>query len=289
MSTTYHKTELVEFTPEKAKEWLDNFNYHNQRPISPSTVRYYAEEMKNGLWMQNSSIQIHDIRNGINVLADGQHRLYAIVKAGVPVTIKVDYYLTDNLQNAFLAIDEHRSRTAGQRALNAGIHKDFNLSPTNASKLVGTVRSAIRHVNKTSKVHPRQYLDIARNFGVSMSEILEMSNGSIEARKRLLLNPNVLWVALATVSQDKDNMKFWENLAFELGNGGFNSPSSRLFYWHLAQDEKRAGRRGGTRYSIATCTAFKAWQEGRELQRIIIKKTSTPTIKGIDFSIFKID
>ena len=72
-------------TPAKAKEYLKK-NTNNYRKMSRSTIRSYAEDIKNGRWELNGETIIFG-KDG--VLKDGQHRLAAIVLAGKPADILV--------------------------------------------------------------------------------------------------------------------------------------------------------------------------------------------------------
>lgn len=79
-------TSAVEtITPAKAKEYLKK-NTNNYRKMSRSTIRSYAEDIKNGRWELNGETIIFG-KDG--VLKDGQHRLAAIVLAGKPADILV--------------------------------------------------------------------------------------------------------------------------------------------------------------------------------------------------------
>ena len=71
--------QVVEITPELAREWLE-MNGKN-RPINQAHVERLAEEMKGGRWKLNGDTIC---LNGSSLI-DGQHRLSAIVKAGVSV------------------------------------------------------------------------------------------------------------------------------------------------------------------------------------------------------------
>lgn len=72
-------------TPEEAKEYLSH-NIENNRTINSSKVKIFANDMKNGAWQLNGEA----IRfNEMGKLVDGQHRLSAIIQAGVPVTMVV--------------------------------------------------------------------------------------------------------------------------------------------------------------------------------------------------------
>lgn len=78
------KTEIVDVTPELAKEWL-KVNTHN-RNIRPDERDVYARDMASGNWALNGEAIKRDW-NG-NIL-DGQHRLLAVVQAGVTVRMLV--------------------------------------------------------------------------------------------------------------------------------------------------------------------------------------------------------
>lgn len=76
--------EIVEITPQLAKEWL-NQNTHN-RNLRQRVVNGYAADMLAGAWSENGqSIN----RSASGILLDGQHRLAAIVQSGVTVRMLV--------------------------------------------------------------------------------------------------------------------------------------------------------------------------------------------------------
>lgn len=73
------EVEIKKITPDIAKKLLEN-NTAN-RSVRQSTIDRYAELMKSGQWHDNGeSISIDE--NG--VIVNGQHRLMACVKAGIP-------------------------------------------------------------------------------------------------------------------------------------------------------------------------------------------------------------
>jgi predicted Fe-Mo cluster-binding NifX family protein len=81
-------------TPERAHEYLKR-NTNNYRRVRMSDVNQYSCDMKAGRWEFNGE-SIKFSKSG--VLLDGQHRLMAIEKAGIPiktmVTRDVDDYVT---------------------------------------------------------------------------------------------------------------------------------------------------------------------------------------------------
>ena len=99
--------ETIEWiTPQKAKEYLEH-NETNYRSLQQHRVENYAEEMKNDLWQLNGeSIKFREDGS----LADGQHRLAAVIKAGRPVQMCV----LRGLDNNVTLFDVGMGRTTGQ-------------------------------------------------------------------------------------------------------------------------------------------------------------------------------
>jgi len=81
-------------TPEMAATWL-GANSHN-RKVRKATVSSYARDMAAGNWTLNGeAIQI----SASGVLLNGQHRLHAIIEAGVTLPLVVVTNLPDEAQN----------------------------------------------------------------------------------------------------------------------------------------------------------------------------------------------
>lgn len=69
-------------TPEAAATYLRHNEHNPRKAISRRQVDVYARDMKAGKWFANGEAIVFDANGD---LKDGQHRLMAIVKAGVPV------------------------------------------------------------------------------------------------------------------------------------------------------------------------------------------------------------
>lgn len=81
----YSKVEII--TPELAKLYLER-NIDNNRKLCTKNISLYASAMKSGDWQLTSQgISFNESGH----LTDGQHRLMAIIKAGVPVKMYVTY------------------------------------------------------------------------------------------------------------------------------------------------------------------------------------------------------
>lgn len=97
------KAQVETITPETAREYL-KFNTVN-RPFNKITVDYYADQMKKGQWLLNGEAIC--FADG-GVLINGQHRLNAVIKAGVPIQTLVVRGVS---QQSFITFDNGRSRT----------------------------------------------------------------------------------------------------------------------------------------------------------------------------------
>lgn len=98
-------TKIMKVTPEMASAWLE-LNTKN-RPIRRDIVNTYARAMLAGKWvLTHQGIAFDTFGN----LIDGQHRLRAIVTAGVPVEMNVTFDV-ERMDGELLEIDVGRART----------------------------------------------------------------------------------------------------------------------------------------------------------------------------------
>ena len=70
-------------TPETASYWLQTANTKN-RTFKPLAITQYAIDMKHGKWTPSRLIFYYD-----GTLCDGQNRLAAVVKSGIPVVFDI--------------------------------------------------------------------------------------------------------------------------------------------------------------------------------------------------------
>lgn len=119
----------VKVTPEAAEEWLTR-NAKN-RTVRPKKVAQYVADMLAGRWMfTGDPIQFDTDRRLIN----GQHRLQAVIEAGVPQEFLV---ITDLPAEAQLYMDQGSKRTPGdQMRLSFPDLRDSNHVAAVASTLI---------------------------------------------------------------------------------------------------------------------------------------------------------
>lgn len=116
------KTVLTTITPAVAKEMLKH-NTLNRR-IVDDRVRFYARSMKLGEWQLNpEGISFYENGN----LRDGQHRLQAIILAGVPVQMNVTY----DVPNDSFIVDRGANRTTANVLKLGGVNMPKIGAPIN--------------------------------------------------------------------------------------------------------------------------------------------------------------
>lgn len=91
-------------TPAMAALWLKESQHHN-RSLNIRLVKAYARDMAEGRWVVNGQGLVFGPHGE---LLDGQHRLHAIVEAGVPIETLVT---TNIAVEHFYTLDRNKSRS----------------------------------------------------------------------------------------------------------------------------------------------------------------------------------
>lgn len=175
MTTSKNTTPMGGFeliTPDAAKAML-GLNTNN-RSVTPSRVNDYADEMRKGKWQRTHE----GIAFGADgVLYDGQHRLEAIVKANVPITL----YVTRGLDpDARVVINTGRSRSAVDNLaivenikLSKGMGAAFNviwgetIGQVVRSATAGELRTALAKHRTAYNALKKVFVGIKRGVGRS--------------------------------------------------------------------------------------------------------------------------
>ncbi len=113
-------TEVVGVTPAMAQEWL-RLNTHN-RPLSMARAKGMAADMAAGRWSVTNETIGFDTEGR---LLDGQHRLQAVVLAGVPVKMGITFGLQPEV---FTKINIGSTRTPGDILSIEGVKRGKTVS-----------------------------------------------------------------------------------------------------------------------------------------------------------------
>lgn len=107
-------TQLEEVTPTRASAWLAD--QINNRPVNQAHVNRLAGEIRRGDWRVNGdSVKIDTSGR----MVDGQHRMAAIISAGMPVMTFVTYGVTQDV--VINTVDQGKSRTGAQSLTMTGV------------------------------------------------------------------------------------------------------------------------------------------------------------------------
>jgi len=101
-----HTMKTIEVTPEIAREWLENSTNTNRRIAQPR-VEHYRDMMLAGQWGFTGQNIIFS-KDGS--LLDGQHRLWAIIEAAIPITTGVTFGIA---KEEFIHLDSGKPRGGG--------------------------------------------------------------------------------------------------------------------------------------------------------------------------------
>ena len=176
------QTSIEKITPEMATQILENHNSRN-RNVSEGTVQSYANDMKNGRWTMTHQGIAFDI-NG--TLLDGQHRLWAIVFANIPIEFMVTRGLPVEKDGKFTmdAIDRNRVRTTGQQMQLCHSIKNGNVVAA-AMRAIGSMCNP--RVQK-ERLSTATSLIIYEIYGPDVEELLTIAS-SAQYRKSFILGP----------------------------------------------------------------------------------------------------
>lgn len=248
-----HAALWVTITPDVANRTLAEFNVHNRTP-SPAKIDQYARDMQEYNWRAKCAQPISFNVN--SELDNGQNRLLACVKAGVPFPVMLVF---GNDAEAFDVIDRGKKRT---KADTLSYHEESN--PSTLAAIVGLLVRWERNRCATS-------------YDPTEAEILDTNARHPHARfwasvisairKKTGCAPGPTGFALTLISEiDHDAAQaFAERLA-----AGANLDAGDPILILREQFRARRDARSNTRETQAAQAAcvIKAWNAHREGRKI---------------------
>lgn len=152
--------EVVAVTPELATEWLES--RAPNRSISESTVNRYAADMRSGKWRLTHQGIAFDADG---VLIDGEHRLWAVTRAGATVPMVVTRGLCADDREAF---DQGRGRSVVDALRLAG-SDDVPRAAVSWFRVLANLQNPTRHNIQVSAAHVRAQVEKYRDTVAWMS------------------------------------------------------------------------------------------------------------------------
>ena len=198
-------------TPEMAEKWLSS-NADNQRQLKKARVEKYAKEMLDGMWLYNGeSIVISESGR----LLDGQHRLSAVIKAGIPVEMAVIDDVPDEQDgiDTFTTINsENRSNAdvlyiEGIKERTAMVVKHIRLYEAFKAKKLAQRPSGLPFLN-------HEIVEVARQY--DMEIVQETLDRAENLYNRCDLLSKEAWILMAAIERYCNPPK-WTQFIEELG------------------------------------------------------------------------
>ncbi|MBR2389625.1 MAG: hypothetical protein IKG25_02360 [Mogibacterium sp.] len=149
-------TKIETITPEIAQQYLTH-NVRNYRKYQPLKAKAYAMDIKNGKWEFNGeSISFYE--NGD--LADGQHRLNAVIIAGTPIVSSVNY----GVSNDVVIFDVGKGRSLHELGVASGLE-----GYANSTKVMAVATMYVSGVGRNS-TPKRTIVEYVRDHAAELAE-----------------------------------------------------------------------------------------------------------------------
>lgn len=181
----------VDITPDMAGEWLRN-NFRN-RPVSDDVVKSYARDMASGQWVAtHQGIAFNDR----DELIDGQHRLLAIVAAGITVRMMVTFGMPSEIEGSPMttmdAVDRGRPRSVADQ-----LKIQHGMKNGSAIAMICASLAALCQDERTRRLSVGQTLEIYSEFRAGVDWVLD-----VKTTERGIRAKGVLAAAAFAVTAD---------------------------------------------------------------------------------------
>lgn len=197
--------DLVYITPQVAQKYLSH-NTQNRKE-SPRNVNFLVDQMKKGLFLENGESIVFDVNNN---LTDGQHRLMAILKSGIPYHIPV---VRGVQKNTMATYDTGKNRSSID-ILNLNGFK-------NATNLSALVKLIYKYETKKSKASGE--ITKNRNEGLTNQQVLDFCLQNNDWLQGLMRNSANLYQKVKTRVLGVSNLSF---IAYTIGG---REPSEQVY------------------------------------------------------------
>jgi len=242
------RTELVKVTPDMARNMLAS-NPINRR-ISERSVSDLSKAILNNDWqITHQGIAFYDD----GTLADGQHRLTAVIKANVPVHMMITKGLA---KDAAMSIDSGR-----RRSLIDGV-KISGAAPWMEAK----------HINLVPIItHPKRLTDMQKlDFLVGMKPYVEFATDAFVSNRRYLTG-SIIHAALTMAAYHKEDPEKLKRFARVFLDGIMAEPHEKVII--LAREYFLSHTNGGDsdkhdKY-LKLQRAIQAYCAGENVRRLI--------------------
>jgi hypothetical protein len=274
-------TEILEVGPELAAQWLQDCSFHGQRPISERHLRYLSNEMFQGRFATSQIRMVHVGNRAM--ITDGQHRLNAVIRTGLPQKFVV-YHLIAPDENAaaedYTHTDIGKKRdqfsmfTATDMVRECGMNStDFRAYMASLQHIVGSFeyeslagQNPLLASFATMKHHAALWTPEALQY-------IETINAAKGSHRRLLMRSSVFSVAMVTIRyQPAMALPFWQSIARDDGLRR-GTPAHTLLRFLI---NTPSGKITSKVYVRRVAAGWTAEYENRNLRLLMVKDPGAP-------------
>lgn len=243
-------------TPSYAQDYLKNWKFDRQRPITRDHVLHLAYEMQNGRFVAGLQIYVCELPDGSRVLVNGQHTLSAIVESGQSIHLTITVQKVSSIDEAgriYAVFDTQKRRSWGQSARATGLVDGY----PSLSKSIAAVGVILRKFGEQR--YGAAYVQARMDRFEELVEYREAAQAFYDATKKGRLRPllqrsGAMAVALETfLHQPSMASEFWGSIAHDETPTG--TAAKALKNW--LQDTKRTAGEQAQREHVMACAS--AW------------------------------
>jgi hypothetical protein len=255
-------TRRVTVTPEMAREWL--LKNENNRPINRCRVELMRQQIEEGKWkITHQGIAFYED----GTVADGQHRLAAIASGEIAVEMMVTWGLSRVLIHA---IDSGRPRS---------ITNVLNFMGMNLSQSQVAICRALwqeYHAVRRETVWGNQAFDTGK-FAVFCEHVADAMSFSLAPKVCRGLSNAAVSAAIASAWFTQSHVeleRFKHLLHTGVGASSEESAAIKLREFLLTSSLTSGGSEARQELFLRTCTALRAFLEGRSLSKLYCRVDS---------------
>lgn len=250
-----YRAEVIEVTPELAEEWLNRSEgVVVNRSVSNATVAKYTRMLKNGRWHNGNPQTVAIDTRGFVI--DGQHRLLAVIEAGVAATFLVAF---DCDTDAQAVMDDGRRR-----------------GPSDFSGVSREKVAVVRVMTGMRSMGNAEVLEAA----AELSEAVDFACDALPKLPRVSLAPVRAVIAMAFYTQDRARLR---EFGLVLSSGRTDEQyrdGAALRLRDFLLQRKSAGTNKELHVELRDKTAFclQRFLEGRDVKRVDRASATAPAL-----------
>lgn len=268
-------------SPKAATDILENHSYEDQRPIRDWHVMRLASNILTGYWRRGSQIEFAVLPSGKMFLADGYHRMWAVVEAGKPAHFSVLYSPVANMAGVkeIYGLHNQNQLPRGTTEIAAMLKDLYNISKTEAKLALAAaacIEVGLRHFTATTDPliasDPLTKMESVEKWIDELRVLIDLRKTADPRGVALFKNRWVCAVCVLAIHYHKDKgVEFTRRLM--KAEAPIGCPTRALHNW--AFPTTRAIKRTAMEFLPATCHAFDMFLKGKEIKGNL----SVPTTK----------